>query len=244
MFPNDVVPKTCITSSHYRVVAKTSFITSSTTTWLLKHFHHNLFWRWGCKNIFHHFSSWPPGPQKFEHLSFLNHVVAPYWIASCSLVYTNPLSPPTHCLLPDLCEAAEMALHTWTLKKATAVFARPLENLQRSTKLIPESQNNTNGNVFISWMFEWHNACLILKVTDFLWWDCRMWQSGLYSLEDIIFIFLITIYVLSLILYTFLFTVCWYYFILLYFTLCVLMLILLLRTWNVMSCILRRLLLQ
>lgn len=108
-----------------------------------------------------------------------------------------------------------------------------------------QKPKNANGIMFISWMFEWSNACVVLKVMDFLWRNCIMWQPGLCSLQDIIIIFLITICILSLILGTSLFTVCWYYFVLLYFTLYVLMLILLLRTWNVMSCIiLRRLLLQ
>lgn len=172
-------------------------------------------------------------------------MVTPYWIAHWPLLCTNTHSP-AHSL-----PTVRSMYGCWNYptyinhEDGSCNICHTFGKLSTFCAAYSQKLKNTNDIMFISWMFEWSNACLVLKVTDFLWRDCIVWQSGLCYLQDTIFISLITIYVLSLILGISFFTVCWYCFTLLYFTLYVLMPILLLRTWNVMYCIiLRRLLLQ
>jgi hypothetical protein len=79
-------------------------------------------------------------PQPYGHSILDNTLV----YALYKYIFTS------HFPLPDPCKAAEVELHTTALKIATALFARPLDNFQNSTRLIPKNQNNTNDYVFVS----------------------------------------------------------------------------------------------
>jgi hypothetical protein len=80
-------------------------------------------------------------PKIFQLLSFLSHMTTSYWIAHTPVFHPIAPLPPIRCWLADLHKGFQTPPKTLTLKMATAMFAKTLENPQYSTRFISKSRS-------------------------------------------------------------------------------------------------------